>query len=133
VTEIPDVRYAKSGEASIAYQVVGDGPTDVVFVRGCTGDLLSVWDQPLLVRHLEGLASNGRLLMLDKRGTGLSDRVPGVPTIETRMDDVRAVMDAERSRSPGPRSLSRIGNRTSRIGQWIIRSRKRSHVAPADA
>ena len=97
MTEIPDVQYAKSGDVSIAYQVIGSGPTDVVFVRGFTGDLLSAWDEPLLVRHLEGLASNGRLLVLDKRGTGLSDRVSGVPTIETRMDDVRAVMDAEGS------------------------------------
>ncbi len=95
MTEIPDVRYAKSGDVSIAYQVVGDGRPDIVFVRGFTGDLLSAWDQPLLVRHIEGLASNGRLLMLDKRGTGLSDRVTGMPTLETRMDDVRAVMDAE--------------------------------------
>jgi class 3 adenylate cyclase len=98
VTQVPDVRYAKSGDVSIAYQVIGDGSPDVVFVRGFTGDLLSAWDQPLLVRHLEGLAANGRLLVLDKRGTGLSDRVPGVPTIESRMDDVRAVMDAEGSR-----------------------------------
>ncbi|MGH2597581.1 MAG: alpha/beta fold hydrolase [Actinomycetota bacterium] len=98
MSEIPDVLYAKSGEVSIAYQIVGDGPTDVVFVRGFTGDLLSAWDQPLLVRHLEGLASNCRLLVLDKRGTGLSDRVAGVPTIESRIDDVRAVMDAEGSR-----------------------------------
>ena len=71
-------------------------PTSSSF-GGFTGDLLSAWDEPLLVRHLEGLASNGRLLVLDKRGTGLSDRVTGVPTIETRMDDVRAVMDAEGS------------------------------------
>ena len=77
MTEIPDVQYAKSGDVSIAYQVIGSGPTDVVFVRGFTGDLLSAWDEPLLVRHLEGLASNGRLLVLDKRGTGLSDRVWG--------------------------------------------------------
>ena len=92
--EIPEVHYARSGEVSIAYQVVGKGPVDLVFVRGITGDLLSTWDQPLLVRHVLGLAKNGRLLMLDKRGTGLSDRVGGVPTLETRMDDVRAVMDA---------------------------------------
>jgi class 3 adenylate cyclase/pimeloyl-ACP methyl ester carboxylesterase len=94
VTRIPDVLYAKSGDVSVAYQIIGDGPIDMVFVRGFTGDLLSAWDQPLLVRHIEGLAANTRLLMLDKRGTGLSDRVAGVPTIETRMDDVRAVMDA---------------------------------------
>ena len=92
--DIPEVHYARSGEVSIAYQVIGDGPVDLVFVRGITGDLLSTWDQPLLIRHVLGLAENGRLLMLDKRGTGLSDRVGGVPTLETRMDDVRAVMDA---------------------------------------
>ena len=71
----PDVSYTRSGDVSIAYQVVGTGPVDIVFVRGITGDLLSTWDQPLLVRHVEGLAAIGRVLMLDKRGTGLSDRV----------------------------------------------------------
>jgi pimeloyl-ACP methyl ester carboxylesterase len=92
--KIPDVEYARSGDVSIAYQALGSGPIDLVFVRGTTGDLLSSWDQPLLVRHLEGLADFVRLLMLDKRGTGLSDRVREVPTLEARMDDVRAVMDA---------------------------------------
>jgi class 3 adenylate cyclase len=90
----PEVSYARSGDVAIAYQVVGDGPTDIVFVRGITGDLLSTWDQPLLVRHVEGLAELGRVLMLDKRGTGLSDRVREVQSVETAMDDVRAVMDA---------------------------------------
>jgi class 3 adenylate cyclase len=90
----PDVRYARSGDIAIAYQVVGSGRPDIVFVRGITGDLLSTWEQPLLVRHVEGLADCGRVLMLDKRGTGLSDRVREVQSIETAMDDVRAVMDA---------------------------------------
>jgi class 3 adenylate cyclase len=94
VTHISDVRYARSGDVSIAYQVVGEGPLDLVFVRGITGDILSTWEQPLLARHVLGLAENGRLLLLDKRGTGLSDGVASVPTLETRMDDVRAVMDA---------------------------------------
>src|SRR6478609_1307322 len=90
----PDVSYARSGDVAIAYQVVGEGPIDIVFVRGIAGDLLSTWDQPLLVRHVEGMASMGRLLMLDRRGTGLSDRVREVPSAETTMDDIRAVMDA---------------------------------------
>jgi len=90
----PDVSYARSGEVAIAYQVVGQGPVDIVFVRGITGDLLSSWEQPLLTRHIEGLAVCGRVLMLDKRGTGLSDRVREVQSLETTMDDVRAVMDA---------------------------------------
>jgi class 3 adenylate cyclase len=90
----PDVSYARSGDVAIAYQVVGEGPVDIVFVRGITGDLLSTWEQPLLVRHVEGLAACGRVLMLDKRGTGLSDRPREVQSLETTMDDVRAVMDA---------------------------------------
>jgi class 3 adenylate cyclase len=91
---MPEVSYARSGEVAIAYQIVGRGPPDIVFVRGLAGDLLSTWDQPLLVRHVEGLASCGRVLMLDKRGTGLSDRVREVQSLEIAMDDVRAVMDA---------------------------------------
>ena len=94
----PDVAYARSGDVAIAYQVVGDGPPDIVFVRAITGDLVSTWDQPLLVRHVEGLAANGRVLMLDKRGTGLSDRVREVQSVETAMDDVRAVLDAADSK-----------------------------------
>ena len=93
----PEVSYARSGDVAIAYQIVGTGPPDLVFVRGTTGDLLSTWEQPLLVRHVEGLAESARVLMLDKRGTGLSDRVREVQSIETTMDDVRAVMDAAAS------------------------------------
>lgn len=90
---MPEVCYARSGDVSIAYQVVGAGPVDVVFVRGIAGDLLSTWEQPLLVEHVEGLAECGRVLMLDRRGSGLSDRVREVQSLETAMDDFRAVMD----------------------------------------
>ena len=92
--EIPDVRYARSGEVAIAYQVVGEGEQDIVFVRGTLADLLAGWDMPLFVDHLDGLARSGRILLFDKRGSGLSDPVRQVPTLETRMDDIRAVMDA---------------------------------------
>lgn len=95
--EIPDVHYARSGDIAIAYQIVGDGHPDIIFVRAIAGDLLSTWEQPLLVRQLDVFASCGRLLMLDKRGTGLSDRVREVHPVETAMDDIRAVMDAARS------------------------------------
>jgi len=91
---VPDVRYARSGDVAIAYQVVGDGPIDIVFVRGTLADLLAGWDQPLFVDHVEGLAAFSRVILFDKRGTGLSDPVRQVPTLETRMDDIRAVMDA---------------------------------------
>jgi class 3 adenylate cyclase len=91
--EIPEVRYARSGEVSVAYQTFGSGPIDLVVVRGSLSDLASVWDQPLFVRHAEGLAAFARVTMFDKRGMGLSDRLRDVPTLETRMDDIRAVMD----------------------------------------
>ncbi len=97
--QTPDVHYARSGDVAIAYQVVeGDGAglessMDVVFIRHMSGDLVSTWEQPLLVRHVEGLAANGRVLLLDRRGTGLSDRQREVQALETTMDDIRAVMD----------------------------------------
>jgi class 3 adenylate cyclase len=90
----PDTHYARSGDVSIAYQVIGDGSPDLVVVRGSLSDLSSVWDQPLFVQHVERLASFSRVLMFDKRGMGLSDRVREVPPLEARMDDVRAVMDS---------------------------------------
>lgn len=91
--EPADVFYARSGDVAIAYQVVGDAPVDIVFVRGFAGDILSIWEQPQLVRFIAGLASFARVILIDKRGTGLSDRVRDVPTLETRMEDLRAVMD----------------------------------------
>jgi class 3 adenylate cyclase len=91
--DVPDVRYARSGNVAIAYQVVGTGPLDLVFIRGTLAELLTAWEQPLWVRHVEGLAASSRVIMFDKRGTGLSDRVREVPNLETRMDDIRAVLD----------------------------------------
>src|SRR6476469_1373054 len=87
-------RYADSGGVSIAYQVVGDGPLDLVLVPGFATHLEMGWEAPMMVRMYERLASFSRLILFDKRGTGMSDPVTGVPTLEERMDDVRAVMDA---------------------------------------
>jgi len=92
--DVPEVRYARSGEVAIAYQVFGAGPVDLVFTRGLVGDILTSWEQPLLVRQLEDFARMARVLMLDKRGTGLSDGFREPPTLETRMDELRIVMDA---------------------------------------
>jgi class 3 adenylate cyclase len=90
----PETRYARSGDVSIAYQTVGDGPFDVVFVPPATSHVELGWDVPAGRAFREGVASFSRLIFFDKRGTGMSDRVAGAPTLETRMDDVRAVMDA---------------------------------------
>ena len=88
-----ETRYAKSGDVHIAYQVIGQGPLDLVFVMGWISHLDYLWEGPG-AHFLTRLASFSRLIIFDKRGTGLSDRVAELPTIEQRMDDVRAVMDA---------------------------------------
>jgi pimeloyl-ACP methyl ester carboxylesterase len=90
----PRTRYAKSGDASIAYQVVGDGPIDVVLVLGYATHLDVQWESPPFARFFDRIGSFARLIIFDKRGTGLSDPVHDVPTLEQRVDDVRAVMDA---------------------------------------
>jgi pimeloyl-ACP methyl ester carboxylesterase/DNA-binding CsgD family transcriptional regulator len=89
----PVTKYAKSGDVHIAYQIIGDGPLDLVFVMGWISHLDYFWEGPS-APFLARLASFSRLILFDKRGTGLSDRVAQLPTIEERMDDVRAVMDA---------------------------------------
>jgi class 3 adenylate cyclase len=92
----PETRYAKSGELNIAYQVVGEGPFDLVYVPGWVSNIEAMWEEPSHAHLLGRLASFSRLILFDKRGTGLSDPVPldRLPTLEERMDDVRAVMDA---------------------------------------
>ena len=92
--EQPETRYARSGDVHIAYQVTGDGPFDLVYVPPFVSHVELAWQVPANLRLIERLASFSRLIRFDKRGTGMSDRVEGVPTLETRMDDVRAVMDA---------------------------------------
>ena len=91
---VPVTKFTQSGKVSIAYQVVGDGPLDLVVVPGFVSHLEQAWENPLYERFLWQLASFSRLILFDKRGTGLSDRIAGIPTLEQRMDDVRAVMDA---------------------------------------
>jgi class 3 adenylate cyclase len=91
---VVDTHYARSGDLRIAYQVVGDGPLDLVFVPGFISNLDHYWDQPILAHFLNRLGSFSRLILFDKRGTGLSDRLGNLPSLEERMDDVRAVMDA---------------------------------------
>lgn len=90
----PETRYALSGDVSIAYQVLGTGPVDLVFVPGFVSNVEYAWEEPRLAAFYEALSEFCRLIAFDKRGTGLSDRVRGLPDLETRMDDVRAIMDA---------------------------------------
>jgi class 3 adenylate cyclase/pimeloyl-ACP methyl ester carboxylesterase len=96
--ERPETRYAKSGDVNIAFQVSGDGPFDLVFVSGFTTHLELALTLPDFAAFVDELGSFSRLIRFDKRGTGMSDPVSGAPTLEARMDDVRAVMDAAGSR-----------------------------------
>jgi class 3 adenylate cyclase len=91
---VPETRYARSGDVMIAYQVVGEGPFDVVLTPGTVSHVELNWEIAGVAALLRGLAEQARLIFFDKRGTGLSDRVAGAPTLEERSDDIRAVMDA---------------------------------------
>jgi class 3 adenylate cyclase len=104
--------YARSGDLHIAYQVVGNGPLDLVYVPGWVSHVELAWEEPSLARFLGRLASFTRLIVFDKRGTGLSDRVPAsqLPPLEERMDDLRAVMDAAGSQRAAIFGFSEGGN-----------------------
>jgi class 3 adenylate cyclase len=109
---VPETRYAKSGDLNIAYQVVGDGARDLVYVPGWISNVELMWDDPAQAHMLDRLASFSRLILFDKRGTGMSDPVPldRLPTLEDRMDDVRAVLDAAASERAALFGFSEGGN-----------------------
>ena len=96
MTILPETKYARSSDYHIAYQTIGTGPLDLLFLHGWISHIEHLWEEPRIARFLDRLASFSRLILLDKRGTGLSDPVPldRLPTLEERMDDVRAVLDA---------------------------------------
>jgi pimeloyl-ACP methyl ester carboxylesterase/class 3 adenylate cyclase len=91
---LPTTRYAKSGDVHVAYQIFGNGPVDLIYIPGFVSHLENLWEQPDLARWLLRLARFARVIMFDKRGTGLSDRMGELPSFDQRMDDLRAVMDA---------------------------------------
>jgi class 3 adenylate cyclase len=105
----PETRYAKSGDVHIAYQVVGNGPIDLVLIPGLFTHVEHQWEEPGFARFLERLASFSRLIVFDARGAGLSDRAPELPPMEEQMDDVQAVLDAAGSTSAAFLGLSQAG------------------------
>src|SRR2546421_5705077 len=102
-------KYARSRDVNIAYQVVGEGPIDLVLVLGWVSHLAYVWELPAMAAFLNRLASFSRLILFDKRGCGMSDRVHPLPSLEQRMDDVRAVMDAAGSKKAALLGISEGG------------------------
>jgi pimeloyl-ACP methyl ester carboxylesterase len=117
----PQTLYARSGDVHVAYQVVGEGPFDLGFVPGFVSNLEYGWEEPTLESFYRRLASFCRPIIFDKRGTGLSDRVGGVPDLEPRMDDVRAIMDTLGSRRAAVLGYS-DGRRWPRSSRPPIRS-----------
>lgn len=107
-----ETRYVLNGDVNIAYQVIGDGPFDLVYVPGWVSNIEMMWEEPSHARFLERLASFARLILFDKRGTGLSDKVgeANLPTLEERMDDLRAVLDAVGSERAAVFGISEGGN-----------------------
>ena len=136
----PETRYAKSGDVNIAYQALGVGPTDLVFVPGVISNLEAAWLQPALSEWLERLASFSRLIWFDKRGTGISDRVGDVAPLETRVDDVRAVMEdvgSERAvlmgvSEGGPMSIVFAATYPERVSGLILWGSSVKGVSSAD-
>jgi pimeloyl-ACP methyl ester carboxylesterase len=106
----PETHYAKSGNVNIAFQIVGEGPIDIVYVPGWVSHLEYAWESPLVANFYRRLASFSRLILFDKRGTGLSDQAADLPTLEQRMDDVRAVMEAADSGRAVVFGMSEGGN-----------------------
>ena len=107
---LPTTRYAKSGSVHVAYQVFGNGDIDLVFFPGFVSNIEIYWEEPHFARWLRRLASFARVITFDKRGTGLSDRLEILPTMDERMDDVRAVMDAADSERAAIFGLSEGGS-----------------------
>lgn len=107
-----ETRYARSGDTHIAYQVVGQGPIDIVYVPGWVSHVELCWEEPTYAQFLNQITSFARLIMFDKRGTGLSDRVRDdqLPTLEERMDDLLVVMDAAGSEEAAIFGFSEGGN-----------------------
>jgi pimeloyl-ACP methyl ester carboxylesterase len=107
---LPSTRYAKSGNVHVAYQIFGEGEIDLVFFPGFVSNIETYWEEPSFAHWLNKLASFARVITFDKRGTGLSDRVESLPTMDERMDDVRAVMDAAVSQKAAIFGLSEGGS-----------------------
>jgi pimeloyl-ACP methyl ester carboxylesterase len=124
----PKTRYVRSGDASIAYQVAGKGPSDLLFVSGFVSHLELIWEEPTAARFFEGLASFSRVIGFDKRGMGLSDRTGVAPTLEQVADDALAVLDAAGSERAavfaisegGPAAIVLAATYPERVGQLIL-------------
>ena len=109
----PETRYVRCGDIAIAYQVVGDGPIDLLYARGWLSNVEYAWESPEYARFLSKLGRFSRLIFFDKRGTGMSDREVGFPTLEQRTEDIKAVLDVVGSEHAALLGVSEGGNMAS--------------------
>lgn len=109
----PETRYARCGDIAIAYQVIGDGPNDLLYAQGWLGNIEYAWESPEYARFLTRLSRSSRLILFDKRGTGMSDRDVSFPTLEQRSEDIKAVLDAVGSTQAALLGISEGGNMAS--------------------
>lgn len=109
----PETRYARCGEIAIAYQVIGDGPIDLLYAQGWLGNVEYAWESPEYARFLTRLSRSSRLILFDKRGTGMSDRDVSFPTLEQRSEDIKAVLDAAGSKHAALFGISEGGTMAS--------------------
>jgi pimeloyl-ACP methyl ester carboxylesterase len=139
--DLPRTRYAVADDGvRVAYQVIGQGPLDLVCVPSAGSHIEVFWEEPSVARYLRRLASFSRLILFDKRGVGMSDRVEGVPTLEERMDDVRAVMDAVKSSQAALVGMSEgaaiaamfAGTYPERVSSLVLLGATVRHWAPTD-
>ena len=105
--DVPETRYARSGDLQIAYQVVGEGPLDVVLIPSYLSNIELYWELPSSARFFERLASFSRLILFERRGSGMSDGIAGATPLEEQIDDVQAVIDAVGSERAGADLVSR--------------------------
>lgn len=127
----PRTRFAKNGDVNIAYQVVGEGGPDLVYVPGWVSHVEEVWREPRFARGLQRLASFSRLILLDRSGTGLSDPVVHLPTLEERAAELRAVMDAVGCERASLLGVSEGGSRAARCAGLVAALRRRLRLPRA--
>src|SRR5262245_12862564 len=109
--QVPEIRYVRNGDVALAYQVVGEGPIDLVFLHSFVNNIEIAWESPHYARFLRRLASFSRLIFMDRRGTGLSDRLSpsDLPPLEVLMDDLLVVLDAVGAERPALFAYSDAG------------------------
>ena len=133
MVDVPTIRYVRNGDVALAYQVLGDGPIDLVFLPSFLSNLEIAWESPLYARFLRRLASFSRLILMDRRGTGLSDRMSpeDLPPLEVMMDDLVVILDAVGSRRTAVFGASDSDSRSRKVASCAPRGLSSGREKPS--